>query len=250
VRASWYFAGEPEAVRSLQIGDNEIHVELPRAMVGGLKKRNVEEVLLRIARDYEKLELENRRLSEMLQQLEAPPSPGEETQAGESAAGPSAEIAVIGEVLPPAPASIGEPADAPATSELPGPNPVWHERSESDVLASAVLSVAQRAARELRESAREECELMLKKARSRSERLEREMERARSETVAELEQIDALKAEMREHMRSSLQALLHTFVRERSGERPPIDWNDEPDLVFSAIGEEAREKPKKKKSKL
>jgi len=235
----------------LQIGQNEIHVELPRAMVGGLKKRNVEDVLLRIARDYKKLELENRGLWETLEKLEAHPTPRhEETQAGHSAAGSSAEITVFAEVLPPEPASTREAADASIESELAGPPPVSHVRREPDALASAVLSVAHRAALELRESTREECELMLKKARSRAERLERETERARSETVAELEQIRALKSELREHMRSSLQALLHTFVRERSGAMPPVDWNDEPDLVFSVIGEEAREKPRKKKSKL
>jgi cell division septum initiation protein DivIVA len=235
----------------LQIGQNEIHVELPRAVVGGLKKRNVEDVLLRIARDYKKLELENRRLWETLEKLEAHPTPGDEkTQAGQSAAGSSAEITVFAEVLPPEPASARQAADASIGSELAGPNPVSHERREPDALASAVLSVAHRAAREMRASTREECELMLKKARSRAERLERETERARSETVAELEQIQALKSELREHMRSSLQALLHTFVLERSGQMPPVDWNDEPNFVFSVMGEEAREKPRKKKSKL
>lgn len=229
-----------EAVRSLRIGQNEINVELPRAVVGGLKKRNVEDVLLRIARDYKKLQLENRDLWDTLEKLEAQPTPGrEETEAGQPEAAASAEITVFAEVLPPEPATTLEPVDASLEKQV---------RREPDALASAVLSVAHRAAFELRESTREECELILKKARARAERLEQETERARSETVAELEQIQALKAELREQMRSSLRALLHTFVRERSGAMPPLGWNDEPDFVFSVIGE-AHEKPRKKKPK-
>jgi cell division septum initiation protein DivIVA len=198
----------------LQIGEDEIYVELPRAMVGGLRKRDVQDVLLRIAHDYKKLELENRRLWETLEKLEVHPTPGNETaQAGQSAAVSRAETAVVGEMLP-GPAGAPNGADASAASNPVGHDPVSHERREPDEVASALLSVAHRAAREMRESTRDECELMLKKARSRAERLERETERARTEAAAEFEQFQALKSEMRDQMRSTLRAL--HYVRPRA----------------------------------
>ncbi len=48
---------------------DEINVQLPRALVGGLRKAPVEDLLKRIAHDYEQLELENKRLWATLEQF-------------------------------------------------------------------------------------------------------------------------------------------------------------------------------------
>ena len=46
-------------------------------------------------------------------------------------------------------------------------------------------------------------------------------------TSAELDELRTLQQAMREHMRSSLQALLVTVLDEGSDEMPMLDWTDE-----------------------
>ena len=140
-------------------------MDLPRALVGGIKRDAVEDLLRQIARDYRRLEAENARLWQTLEGLEH------------------------------------RPKESPQD-----------ERSED--MSAIVLSLAQRAARELRESTREECELMLKKARVQADRIERELDTS----VAELEEIHALRSELCDQLRSSLHALLRTFVAENDGD--------------------------------
>ncbi len=53
-----------------QIKRDEIQVELPRALLGGLRKGPAEELLRSVARDYAQLDLENRRLRRELEELE------------------------------------------------------------------------------------------------------------------------------------------------------------------------------------
>ena len=129
---------------------------------------------------------------------------------------------------------VAQAADAPQDS-----------RKESDELATAVLALAQRAARELRETTRHECELMIRKSRSHALKIERDVERAREIAVAEIDELNAVRSELREHMRSSLHGLLRTFVAERSGELPALDWNDMPGLDIPT-GDMTRRKSKKK----
>jgi hypothetical protein len=75
---------------------------------------------------------------------------------------------------------------------------------EPDVLARLVLDAAQTAAHEMRESARRECELMLKKVGSHA----RELERLNASKEGELEEIDALRREIATRMRASLRSIL------------------------------------------
>ena len=77
-------------------------------------------------------------------------------------------------------------------------------RKPPDELARQTLAASQRAARELRESTRQECEAALEKARSRVKRIERE----RSRAVAELRALQELRRTTQERLRSSLEALL------------------------------------------
>ena len=68
-------------------------------------------------------------------------------------------------------------------------------------------------------------------------------------TSAEIDELRALKQGLREHMRSSLQALLRTFVDEGSGEMPALDWTDESGFVLYAESGDSPRKKKTKKSK-
>jgi cell division septum initiation protein DivIVA len=77
-------------------------------------------------------------------------------------------------------------------------------RKPPDELARQTLAASQRAARELRESTRQECEAALKKTRVRAKQIEREHARA----MAELRELQALRRKMQERLRSSLNAAL------------------------------------------
>jgi cell division septum initiation protein DivIVA len=78
------------------------------------------------------------------------------------------------------------------------------QRKPPDELARQTLAASQRAARELRESTRRECEAALKTTRNRAKRIEREQSRA----LAELRELEQLRRTMQERLRSSLTALL------------------------------------------
>jgi len=166
----------------VKIGQNDIDIErLPRALVGGLRREPVEELLRRVEWDYSQLCFEHEKLKEM----------GERRGPGhvEAPDVPQAEVA----------ATIDEVEARPVRQGRP---------REPDELARIALAAAQRAAREMRESARDDCELMLKKARSRIQKLERDFERAKATNNAELEELDAMMSEIREQMRSALQTIL------------------------------------------
>ena len=107
-----------------------------------------------------------------------------------------------------------------------------------------MLALAQRAARELRESTRVECETMIKKTRSHAAKLQYDLDRVRAATEAEIEELESLKRELREQMRLSLQALLQTFVAERSGDLPAFDWHE---ILAAGAEERSTEKRRHKK---
>jgi hypothetical protein len=210
----------------LQIEENDIHVELPRATLGGLKKGPVEDLLRRVARDYTNLELERNRLSQALEQLgkvreqlQAPSARPAEKREDAAASGPET---IHSRAVDPEP----EPDNTPGTHGAPGsPHETIAEYQpfilapsrQPDDPASVVLALAQCAAHELRESTRSECELMIRKTRARAQKLECDMEQSLAATQAELEELQTIRSELAEQMRSSLQALLHTFGVERSG---------------------------------
>jgi cell division septum initiation protein DivIVA len=175
----------------LRIGPNEIDVELPRALVGGLKQGPTEELLHRVAADYAQLYDENRKLKAAIDRLEL--------RAKEPVAAPEANGA---------PETNGAPQAVPAPIEQVVAQPAVREHREVDDLARVVLGAAQRAAREMRESARLDCELMLKKASTRAHEIERAAERARAEKEGDLQQLEALRRETAARMRASLRTIL------------------------------------------
>jgi cell division septum initiation protein DivIVA len=92
------------------------------------------------------------------------------------------------------------------TEELERQLEAQQSRKPPDELARQTLAASQRAARELRESTRLECEAALKKARMRAKQLEQEHTRA----VAELRELQDLRRAMQERLRSLLtEALEH-----------------------------------------
>jgi cell division septum initiation protein DivIVA len=155
---------------------------LPRAIGGGLKREPVEELLRRVQSEYSQLYYEHKRLKEELERRKAEPEPRQEVSA-------------------PAPESTSAPE--PHTAVV-GPAP----HRDIDDLARVVLASTHRASRELRESARQDCELMLKKVRARIARLETEFERNKAERVAELAKANATLLQVREQMKLTLEALV------------------------------------------
>ncbi len=92
-------------------------------------------------------------------------------------------------------------AQPPAAPEQP--QPARATRAEFDEEAHLLLAAAQKAAREMRESARADCELALKKAKSRAGEIEEEAMRAAGDARAVLDAAVAL--------RLSLQDALNTL---------------------------------------
>ncbi len=201
----------------LGISEQDINVGLPRALVGGIKRDAVEDLLRQIARDYRHLEQENARLWQTLE--------GFEHRARESLRDAGSVTAPGAPAPSPAPPQAARSASADNSTtpdhDTRTPKPASSQAMPShdpEDISVIVLSLAQEVARELRESTREECELMLKKARVQADRIERELDTS----VAELEEIKALRSELCDQMRSSLQSLLRTFAAENDGDLPAL----------------------------
>jgi len=105
-------------------------------------------------------------------------------------------------------------------------------RKPPDELARQTLAASQRAARELRESTRQECEAALKKARVRATRIEREHARA----VAELRELHELRRTMRERLRSFLNAALENVDDSRTTASLEADLGAQLDATESGPG--------------
>jgi cell division septum initiation protein DivIVA len=69
-------------------------------------------------------------------------------------------------------------------------------RKDRDELARVLLASAERHARKLRESAREDCELMLRKARSRALEVEAKAQQRVQACASELAQLEALRTDV------------------------------------------------------
>lgn len=80
-------------------------------------------------------------------------------------------------------------------------------RKDPDELARSLLASAQRAAREERESTREECELILRKAQRRAERIEEQFVRHAQGRLSELARLEALRDEVIARLRATLAAI-------------------------------------------
>ena len=196
----------------VQIGPNIINIdELPRARVGGLRPEPVEDLFNRVRWNYAQLEFDYQKLKEAFEQQRLPEAehPGE----------PQTEVAATVEQVE------DRPVDQPP-------------RREPDELARITLAAAYRLAHEVRESARRDCELMLKKARIRAREFELDFERSKASRDAELAQLDASMLEIRERMRSALGSIVpaaplaeHANGLEPNASSPPGDGLLSPDLL-------------------
>ena len=120
---------------------------LPRSTLGHLKTDAVSDLLQQAAWDYRETLAENQQLARTVAEL---------TQQVEET---TAQVAALeGEVA---------------------------RRKDPDELARSLLASAQRAARDERDSARREAELVLKKAARRVDKLEQEMARLEADRLAE-----------------------------------------------------------------
>lgn len=145
---------------------------LPRAF-RGYDRRATEELFRRVAWDYAVLAGEHRKLK--------------------TATGAQAQA----------------PAARPTTNASPSPTPPPRERRPSaapradfDEEAHRLLGAAQKAARELRESTRAECELALKKAKRRADEIEEEAVRAAVDARAVLDAAAALRLSLQDALRT------------------------------------------------
>jgi hypothetical protein len=97
--------------------------------------------------------------------------------------------------------AVGEPQPAAPAQPAPppqAPQPVARPRvDDPDEIARAILGAALTAARQIRESARDECERALKKARGRAAKLEADADRAAGDAVVVLEAAALLRANLR-----------------------------------------------------
>jgi cell division septum initiation protein DivIVA len=143
---------------------------LPKTSFGGVKADAVAELLKRVAWDYRGLLAENKKLSQQVDELKLVQQ----------------ALALQVEVL--------EKAAV--------------ERREPDELGKALLGSAQRAAREQREAARREGELLLKKARRRAQEIEDDAQQVAAAGLADLAKLD----ELRHHAVSELREALQTIV--------------------------------------
>jgi cell division septum initiation protein DivIVA len=164
---------------AVRIGPDDIKIELPRALFGGLKKRATLSLLRQVESAYSELYVENQTLRTALEQLS------------------------------PQPADAGGPPEPATSAQLAPARPAPPDRrSEHDELARVLLELAHRTSQQLRESTRRECELMIRKTRSHALRIVGDLEQRRATMEAELEELQALRDDLRVQMRSSLYLLL------------------------------------------
>jgi cell division septum initiation protein DivIVA len=90
-----------------------------------------------------------------------------------------------------------------------------------DELTRAVLRAAQRAARELRESARDDARALLKSARRRAVQIEREANLSARQSSTEIERLHRLESDLRDRLRSTLESVIGANGTETPPEPTP-----------------------------
>ncbi len=226
----------------MQIGPETIEIEeLPRLRIGGLRPDVVENLFRRVQWNYAQLESDYRKLNEALEQLrdpqlELPLEPPSEVPPSE---GPSSER----------PSSAFPSSELPSSVEPQERRPGGQRPSlEHDELARRFLAAAQQAAHELRESARRDCELMLKKARARAIELnsefehskalreaklvevEREFEHSKAMREAELAALDSAVCEIRDEMMAALRSIVSVELVAEPGNGTEAGGSPAPEL--------------------
>src|SRR6476469_7092635 len=160
--------------------------KLPHVRLGGFESEATVELLKRVASDYGLLFHENRKLTATVEELR-------------------------------------KAADE-QTSEIEALRSANAARREPDEAARVAIAAAQRAARELRESARRECELALKKAQRGAGAMEAELERLNiGAAEAELHRVEKLQVEVRDRLEASLLSMLALVEAAREAESSAAD---------------------------
>ncbi len=142
---------------------------LPRSPLGHLKTDAVGELLQRAAWDYRETLAQNQRLTSTVEELSR--------RVDELVA----QVASLEEVAA--------------------------RRKDPDELARSLLASAQRTAREEREAARREGELVLKKAARHADKMDEELARAHADRVSEITRLEALRDELTARLRGMLETL-------------------------------------------
>jgi cell division septum initiation protein DivIVA len=93
-----------------------------------------------------------------------------------------------------------------------------------DELTRAVLRAAQRAAREMRESAREDARALLKAARRRALQIERDASVNARRSSSEIERLRRLESDLRDRLRSTLESVIGGNGNETAPEPSPEHW--------------------------
>jgi hypothetical protein len=189
---------------------------LPRTLGGGLKREPVEELLRRVQWEYSQLYFEHKKLKDTLELSR--PEPVDPAEPAKETPLPTS--------IPPESQRTAEVAEVARFSHAP--------RREPDEVGRVVLASAYQAAREVRESARHECELMIKKTHARIAALERDFERRKVARAAALVELDAAVHEIREQMRLALESLRP---------EPPVSGTGAVHELFPAIGAQSRPAP-------
>jgi cell division septum initiation protein DivIVA len=181
--------------------------DLPHVTIGGYKPEATVELLKRVAWDYGMLFHENRKLTATVEELR-------------------------------------KDADE-LTSEIEALRSANAVRRNPDDAGRAAIAAAQQAARELRESARRDCEVALKKARRRAGAIEAELERLSvAAAEAELHRVETLQLDVRERLEVWLLSML-TLVdaateAESSTADPSADGRSEIDSeLLGRLGQKA-----------
>jgi cell division septum initiation protein DivIVA len=167
---------------------------LPRAPFGAVKADAVADLLKRVAWDYRAVLAENKKLSEQV-----------------------GELALVREALE-LQVQMLEKAAA--------------EHKDPEELGKALLGSAQRAAREQREAARRDGELLLKKVHRRAQEIEDEAQKAAAAGLGELAKLDELRHDLVSELRDVLQAMVALWQEERVEEsalpREHLSTNTQP----------------------
>jgi cell division septum initiation protein DivIVA len=94
---------------------------------------------------------------------------------------------------------------------------------DRDELTRALLSNAQRAARELRDAARAECEALLKAARKRATEIEEEARASVRQSSLEVSRLQTIEHDLRDQLRRTLQAVLGNEQPPQAQPETPFD---------------------------
>ena len=164
---------------------------LPRSPLGHLKAEAVGELLQRAAWEYRETLAQNKQLTKSVEEL------------GRRVEELTAQVASLEEAAA--------------------------RRKDPDELARSLLASAQRTAREQRESARREAELILKKATQRADRLEEDAARRGADRLAEIARLEALRDELIARLRGMLETLASRYA---DSEASPMEA--EPDDAVAA----------------